>query len=87
MAFLVEGSEGEGASAPAVPIQCLTTEEAVRRWSSSPGLMGFTGWLRRRCEKIRGREIMDDGWGGSSIVRLVERAGGIANASDREYSS
>jgi len=49
--------------------------------------MGFTGWLRRRCEKIRGREIMDDGWGGSSIVRLVERAGGIANASDREYSS
>ncbi|WVR03592.1 hypothetical protein IAU60_000584 [Kwoniella sp. DSM 27419] len=51
---------------PAVPRPCLTTDTAVAQWHASPGFQAFWGWIRRRCERIKGREIVRGDYQGSS---------------------
>ncbi|BEJ12469.1 hypothetical protein CspHIS471_0209290 [Cutaneotrichosporon sp. HIS471] len=46
-------------SNPAPPAPVLTTEDAVHAWPATPGYRGFIDWLRVRCERIRGRPIVD----------------------------
>ncbi|KAI9635752.1 protein phosphatase type 2A regulator [Dioszegia hungarica] len=44
-------------TSPAAPAQVLNTDEAVAEWLASPGFRAFWGWIQRRCERIRGKEI------------------------------
>lgn len=55
---------------PAKPVQCLTTDEAMLKWHRSAGFAGFNGWLKRRCERIKGRYIIDGDIGDSAMVSL-----------------
>ncbi|GFZ51999.1 PPIase PTPA-1 [Saitozyma sp. JCM 24511] len=45
-------------SDPAPPAPLLTTQHNVDLWPSTPGFKGFWGWVQRRCDRIRGREIV-----------------------------
>jgi hypothetical protein len=58
-------------SNPAPPAPVLTTEDAVHTWPTTPGYRGFIDWLRVRCERIRGRPIVDGpvAYDGASEVR------------------
>jgi serine/threonine-protein phosphatase 2A activator len=61
-------------SDPAPPAQVLTTDAAVAAWPQTPGYRGYILWLRRRCERIRGRSIVEGKAGASGVgagVRLV----------------
>jgi hypothetical protein len=59
-------------SNPAPPVQVLTTEANMEAWHRSPGFRGFMGWLKRRCEKIKGERTRSGEYEGNSEVG-VER--------------
>lgn len=46
-------------SNPAPPAPVLRGEAAVEAWPQSAGYRGFIDWLRRRCERIKGKPIID----------------------------
>ncbi|ORY25088.1 protein phosphatase type 2A regulator [Naematelia encephala] len=45
-------------SHPAAPAPILVTESIVAQWPTTPGFKGFWGWIKQRCDRIRGREIL-----------------------------
>lgn len=45
---------------PEEPQPFLTNDEVVSRWLASPGFQAFWAWIRRRCDTVRGRDIMGD---------------------------
>ncbi|WVW81825.1 hypothetical protein I302_103822 [Kwoniella bestiolae CBS 10118] len=51
---------------PAPPRQCLTTDSAVAQWHTSPGFQAFWGWIKRRCERLKGKEILRGEYQGDS---------------------
>nr|XP_019014526.1 serine/threonine-protein phosphatase 2A activator 1 [Kwoniella pini CBS 10737]OCF53307.1 serine/threonine-protein phosphatase 2A activator 1 [Kwoniella pini CBS 10737] len=51
---------------PAIPRQCLNTDSAVSQWHTTPGYQAFWGWIKRRCERIRGKDILRGEYQGSS---------------------
>jgi serine/threonine-protein phosphatase 2A activator len=55
-------------SDPATPAQILTSQSNVDLWPTTPGFKGFWGWVQRRCERIKGREIMAGTYESSSDV-------------------
>ncbi|WVQ80918.1 serine/threonine-protein phosphatase 2A activator 1 [Cryptococcus sp. DSM 104549] len=59
---------------PAPPRPCLTTDALVDRWEKSDGFQCFWGWIRRRCERIKGKEVMRGPFDGSvpGIKHLME---------------
>lgn len=46
-------------SDPAPPRQILNTDYAVAQWHTTPGFRGFWGWTIRRCDRIKGKQIME----------------------------
>lgn len=56
-------------SLPAPPAQILTSEANVAAWPRTPGYRGYVGWLKKRCESIRGRTLVE-GNAGTSPVSL-----------------
>ncbi|WRT63817.1 uncharacterized protein IL334_000742 [Kwoniella shivajii] len=64
-----ESSRSQGVYLPTNPVlprPCLTTDSAVSQWHSSPGFQGFWGWIKRRCERIKGKEILRGDYHGDS---------------------
>ncbi|WWD08946.1 hypothetical protein V865_007061 [Kwoniella europaea PYCC6329] len=57
---------------PAPPRPCLTTDSAVARWHTSPGFRAFWGWIKRRSERIKGKEILrGDYEGGNEGIKTL----------------
>jgi len=54
-------------SDPDPPAQILTTEKNVAAWPKTPGYRGYIGWLKKRCESIRGRGIVEGNEGASPV--------------------
>ncbi|KAK4685880.1 serine/threonine-protein phosphatase 2A activator, partial [Tremellales sp. Uapishka_1] len=38
--------------------QLLTSDSILSKWQLSPGYSAFTSWLKRRCERVVGRDIL-----------------------------
>lgn len=45
-------------SDPALPRPCLTSDAIVSRWQNSPGFQYFWAWIKRRCDRLKGKEII-----------------------------
>ncbi|WVQ93565.1 hypothetical protein IAU59_000640 [Kwoniella sp. CBS 9459] len=63
---------------PHVPQQCLTSEDAVSRWQSSPGFQQFWSWVKWRSERIRGRDILRGPYTGTNkgiktLLHMLEK--------------
>ena len=58
---------------PAPPQQVLLTDAAVLQWHRSPGFRAFWGWTTRRCDRIKGKDILEGDFAASSPVSLVLR--------------
>ncbi|KAL1413219.1 Serine/threonine-protein phosphatase 2A activator 1 [Vanrija albida] len=56
---------------PFSPAPLLTTEAAVAEWPRTAGYQAYTGWLRRRCERIRGKGIIPGSDGKGPIGTLM----------------
>ncbi|WWC58169.1 uncharacterized protein I303_100705 [Kwoniella dejecticola CBS 10117] len=64
-----ESSRSQGIylpSDPAKPRPCLTNDSAVSQWHTTPGYQAFWGWIKRRCERIKGKEILRGQYHGDS---------------------
>jgi hypothetical protein len=63
-------------SNPEAPAQILTVESHVSEWPPTPGYRAFIGWLKQRCEQIRGRTIIEGNEGASvpiaSLLGLLD---------------
>ncbi|TYJ51490.1 serine/threonine-protein phosphatase 2A activator 1 [Cryptococcus floricola] len=53
-------------SNPAAPRPCITTDDLVARWQHAPGFQCFWAWVRRRCDRIKGKEIVRGDYSESS---------------------
>ncbi|WVQ76163.1 hypothetical protein IAR50_005818 [Cryptococcus sp. DSM 104548] len=51
---------------PAAPRPCITTDDMVGRWQGAPGFQCFWAWVRRRCDRIKGKEILRGDYSASS---------------------
>lgn len=58
---------------PAPPQQVLLTDAAVLQWHRSPGFRAFWGWTTRRCDRIKGKDILEGDFAASSPVSLILR--------------
>ena len=58
-------------SDPAPPRQILTTDTAVAQWHTTPGFRGFWGWTTRRCDRIKGKQIMEGSNDSTSVVSFL----------------
>lgn len=65
-------------SDPAPPAPLLTTQHNVDLWPSTPGFKGFWGWVQRRCDRIRGREIVTGRY--DTAAEVGEVASGVVFA-------
>lgn len=54
---------------PSRPRQILRTEANVQAWPGTPGFRAFWGWVQRRCERIKGRDIIRGDTSHSAPVR------------------
>ncbi|WWC85833.1 uncharacterized protein L201_000700 [Kwoniella dendrophila CBS 6074] len=61
-------------TSPALPRLCLSSESAVSEWQTTPGFQAFWGWIKRRCERIKGKEILRGEYQGDSegITTLLD---------------
>ncbi|CAD6569291.1 MAG: Serine/threonine-protein phosphatase 2A activator 1 [Tremellales sp. Tagirdzhanova-0007] len=62
--------------APPAPV--LVTDATVAQWPSTPGFIAFWGWVKRRCERIKRREILEGPYDTASesirdLMNLCER--------------
>ena len=55
-------------SNPAPPRQILNTDTVVAQWHTTPGFRGFWGWTTRRCDTIRGKQIVEGSDDSTSVV-------------------
>jgi hypothetical protein len=56
---------------PAKPQPILTTESTVAQWPTTPGFQAFWGWIKRRCERIKGKDILSGDYNGTSEVGTI----------------
>ena len=61
-------------SPPSLPAQLLTTDEAVTAWPATVGFRSFWEWIKRRCERIKGKAIMQGPYEQCSPVSLLNSA-------------
>ena len=45
-------------SHPEEPSPILADEAVFAAWPRSPGFRAFWGWIQRRCERLKGKEIV-----------------------------
>jgi serine/threonine-protein phosphatase 2A activator len=57
-------------SNPEEPSPILADEAVFAAWPSSPGFRAFWGWIQRRCERLKGRDIVRGDYGQSSKVAI-----------------
>jgi len=55
-------------SNPEEPSPILADEAVFAAWPRSPGFRAFWGWIQRRCERLRGKEIVRGDYGQSPKV-------------------
>lgn len=55
-------------SEPEEPAPILTNDVVVSQWPQTAGFQGFWGWIKRRCERIKGKSILRDDYSGNSTV-------------------
>jgi len=55
-------------SRPEEPSPILADEAVFAAWPSSPGFRAFWGWIQRRCERLKGKEIVRGDYGQSPKV-------------------
>jgi serine/threonine-protein phosphatase 2A activator len=48
----------------------LADEAVFAAWPRSPGFRAFWGWIQRRCERLKGKEIVRGDYGQSSKVAI-----------------
>jgi serine/threonine-protein phosphatase 2A activator len=57
-------------SNPEEPGPILADEAVFAAWPRSPGFRAFWGWIQRRCERLKGKEIVRGDYGQSSKVAI-----------------
>jgi serine/threonine-protein phosphatase 2A activator len=57
-------------SNPEEPSPILADEAVFAAWPRSPGFRAFWGWIQRRCERLKGKEIVRGDYGQSSKVAI-----------------
>ncbi|ADV24998.1 serine/threonine-protein phosphatase 2A activator 1 [Cryptococcus gattii E566] len=65
-------------SDPAQPRPCLTNDTVVSRWQNSPGFQYFWAWIRRRCDQLKGKQIIrgsydNSAYGIRSLMYMLDR--------------
>ncbi|WVO16762.1 serine/threonine-protein phosphatase 2A activator 1 [Cryptococcus depauperatus] len=72
--WTVKGTELALPAIPPTPRPCLTNDVLVARWQKSAGFQLFWAWIKRRCDRLKGKEIMKEGYDHSThgIVCLMD---------------
>ncbi len=56
---------------PSIPSPILTTDAAVVQWPHKPGFIAFWGWVKRRCVRLKGRDILEGPYDHCPSVRRM----------------